>query len=85
MLKLWQEESLMISDLKVIQHVYANSDTFVRQKQNCQLVESITGPGILVAHGDVHRRQRRVLQPAFGISQIKALMPVFSRHSQNVR
>lgn len=74
----------MISDPKAVQHVYSNSYTFIRQKQNRDILRLIFGPGLVVADGDDHKRQRRVLQPAFGIAQLKALFPVFLRHSQKV-
>lgn len=33
--------------------------------------------GLVWAEGDVHRRQRKALTPAFGLSESKALMPRF--------
>ena len=74
----------MTSDPKAIQHIYANSNTFVRQKNNRELIKMIVGPGVTIVNGDAHRRQRRVMQPAFGLSHLKALFPVFMRHVQKV-
>lgn len=74
----------MLSDPKAVHHVYANADIFVRQTQNRELFRMIGGPGLTIVTGDDHRRQRRVMQPAFGVSQLKALFPVFSQHAENV-
>ncbi|KAJ7725738.1 hypothetical protein B0H14DRAFT_3620357 [Mycena olivaceomarginata] len=41
------------------------------------LLSLIVGPGIFVTEEDVHRRQRRVMNPAFGRLQIKELTPIF--------
>lgn len=79
-----QDQYIMTSDWKAVQHIYANSNIFVRQTQNRELLKMMTGPGLAVVHGEDHKRQRRVMQPAFGIPQIKALFPVLSRHAENV-
>ncbi|MCJ1224588.1 hypothetical protein MMC12_001233 [Toensbergia leucococca] len=41
----------------------------------------VLGDGVLLAEGDVHVHQRKALAPAFSISSIKALSPVFWRKS----
>lgn len=33
--------------------------------------------GLLVVEGDVHRRQRKILTPAFSAGHIKSLLPIF--------
>ena len=74
----------MTSDPRAIQHIYSSAHTFGRQSQNREIAKLFIGPGIVVANGDDHKRQRRVMQPAFGTSQLKDLFPVFSRHCDNV-
>lgn len=76
-----QEQYLMVSDPKAVQHIYANADVFVRQTQNRELFRMIAGPGLTIVIGEDHRRQRRVMQPAFGDQQMTALFPVFSHHA----
>ena len=34
--------------------------------------------------GDVHKRQRRVMSPAFGLVEVKALYPHFTRCANSV-
>ena len=43
------------------------------------------GPTLGVVDFDDHKRQRRVMAPAFGTPQLRNLFPVFIRHSQKVR
>lgn len=74
----------MTSDWKALQHIYNNSNTFIRQTQSREIFRMVAGPGLPVVHGDDHKRQRKVMQPAFGAPQLKALFPVFSRHTGNV-
>jgi cytochrome P450 len=80
-----QEEYLMISDPKAVQHVYTNSHSFVLHKHARNLLKMLFGPGLAVVDVDDHKRQRKVMQPAFGSPQLRNLFPVFIRHSQKVR
>lgn len=36
------------------------------------------------ASGEVHKRQRRIMQPGFGTSESKALVPIFFDHAKKV-
>jgi cytochrome P450 len=74
----------MTSDPKAIQHIYNNSNVFVRQTNQREILGMIMGPGLVAVRGEAHKRQRRVMQPAFGMSQLKVLHPVFTRHVDKV-
>ncbi|KAG8855329.1 hypothetical protein FRB96_007127 [Tulasnella sp. 330] len=41
--------------------------------------------GVLVAEGDQHRKQRKIMNPCFGITQIRELMPIFYAKSFQLR
>ena len=75
----------MISDPKAMQHVYANSRSFARQKHIRNLIKMLLGPALGVVDFDDHKRQRKVKQPAFGSLQLRNLFPIFVRHTQKVR
>ena len=75
----------MISDPKAIQHVYANSRSFVRQKHNRNVFRMLLGPTLVSADFDDHKRQRRIMQPAFSTPQLHNLFPVFVHHIHKVR
>jgi cytochrome P450 len=74
----------MISDPKAVQHIYNNASIYVRQIQNSEMFRMIGGPGLTVVTGDDHKRQRKIMQPAFGIPYIKSLFPIISRHADKV-
>ena len=80
-----QEEYLTISDPKAIQYVYANSQTFTRQKFARNLIKMVLGPALIAVDFDDHKRQRRIMQPAFGAPHLRSLFPVLIRHTQKVR
>ena len=75
----------MILDPKAMKHVYANSQSFIRQKHMRNLLKMFLGPALGVVDFDDHKRQRKVMQPAFGSPQLRNLFPVFVRHTQKVR
>ena len=74
----------MVSDPKAIQHVHANPQLFVRHKQSRNLLKMLFGPALAVVDVEDHKRQRKVMQPAFGSPQLRSLFPVFIRHTQKV-
>ena len=44
----------------------------------------VTGHSLTSRAGDVHKRQRKVMLPAFGSSESKALLPVFRHYAEQV-
>ena len=74
----------MISDPKAMQHVYVNSQSFAHQKHIRNTLKMLFGPTLGVVDFDGHKRQRKVMGPAFGTPQLRNLFPVFIRHSQKV-
>jgi cytochrome P450 len=49
------------------------------------LIKIIIGPALGAADFDDHKRQRKVMQPAFGSPHLRNLFPVFIRNTQKVR
>ncbi|OCH89441.1 cytochrome P450 [Obba rivulosa] len=72
------EDMLWIADPKALQYVYhvAGYD-FAKQPERRVISRLVGDRGIAWADGDAHRRQRRVMLPAFGATEAKALLPVF--------
>jgi len=42
-------------------------------------------PHILTVTGEVHKRQRRAMAPAFGLVEVKGLLPYFAQSATKVR
>ncbi|TXT04796.1 hypothetical protein VHUM_04064 [Vanrija humicola] len=70
-------QALITSDLTLINHVLKNGYDFAKPRVPARVLNNLLGKGLITAEGAVHRRQRRVLNPAFGPAQIKNLMPEF--------
>lgn len=45
------------------------------------MLENILGNGLLVAEGNIQKKQKRIIQPAFSIPAIRELTPIFFSHA----
>lgn len=80
-----QEDRLWIADPKAISHILHSGDLWVRTPTNREMNAVLLDKGVVWAQGDDHKRQRKALTPAFGLSESKALMPRFLLVANKVR
>ncbi|KAI0774916.1 cytochrome P450 [Trametes elegans] len=79
------EDMLWISDPKALQYIYQTSGyNFPKQPERRILSRLVGDTGLTWADGDVHKRQRKVMLPAFGTPESKALLPVFRHYAEQV-
>ncbi|KAG2003385.1 cytochrome p450 [Coprinopsis cinerea AmutBmut pab1-1] len=75
-----------IYDPKALYHVLVkDQDTFEENPIFRITFEQVFGKGLLSTFGDQHRKQRKMLNPAFSIAHLKELVPVFHHVSQKLR
>lgn len=72
-------QAVFTADPVAVGHILQHSYTFVKPDFRSLFFSRVTGHGVLVAEGDAHRRQRRVLNPAFTQANIRDMMPIFYR------
>ncbi|KAG8906125.1 hypothetical protein FRB99_007515 [Tulasnella sp. 403] len=72
-------------DFRAIGHVLSHSSEFAKPWQSRVGITAITGMGILAAEGEVHKRQRKILNPVFSAAQIRELTPLFVQKAQQLR
>lgn len=58
-------------------HILQHAVTFIKPDYRVAMLGRITGQGVLLAEGEAHRRQRKVLNPAFSQSSVRDMMPYF--------
>ena len=79
------EPRLMLTDPVGLDHVLRKrAYAFPKLRLAQRLIGGVMGNGLLVAEGEVHRRQRRAIQPGFHTRAIKRLTPVFQQHAFNL-
>ncbi|KAJ3573306.1 hypothetical protein NP233_g2502 [Leucocoprinus birnbaumii] len=76
---------LFTSDLKAINHILMNSYTYQKPEAATYSLRRSLGEGVLLAEGDAHKNQRRVLNPAFGPLQIRELTVTFFEKAIQLR
>ncbi|KAJ7120541.1 cytochrome P450 [Mycena crocata] len=76
---------LITTDTKAIHHFLSNNQTYQKSEPSRFSLGRIVGPGILVVEGDVHRQQRKIMNPAFGAPQVRELTSIFVDKSIQLR
>jgi hypothetical protein len=81
-----QEQRLLLSDPAALNYVLlSNAYDFPKPDEVRGELALILGKGVLFAEGDDHRRQRRIMQPAFSPAHIRELVPQFFERTHKVR
>ncbi|KAF9019212.1 cytochrome P450 [Hymenopellis radicata] len=76
---------LLISDSKALRHMHQTAfNEFGANALRHAIVNLMTGPGIATAQGLDHVRQHQVIQPGFGISEIRTHIPHFFEYADKL-
>ncbi|VDC07230.1 unnamed protein product [Peniophora sp. CBMAI 1063] len=78
-------KKLLTVDAKALHHIAHHGDLFQRSEQAQHMFEAILGKGLLFAEGPTHRRQRKVINPAFGPVQVRKFTEIFVEKSNELR
>ncbi|KAI1792354.1 cytochrome P450, partial [Ganoderma leucocontextum] len=76
---------LFTTDTRALNHILTHSADYQKPEEDRRTLADILGRGVLITEGDQHRQQRRVLNPAFGPSQIRELTDIFVNKSIELR
>lgn len=76
---------LMLADPRAMNYILGQGQSYdyAKPEQTRKFLVELLGNGLLVAEGDIHKRQRKILQPAFSVSAIRDLTPRFFKHANN--
>ncbi|KAF9993964.1 hypothetical protein BGZ79_001314, partial [Entomortierella chlamydospora] len=74
---LFNSRRVFVADPKAIQHVFnTHSYNYPKSPRTVRLLSEILGFGVLLVEGDVHKKQRKMLNPAFSVKHIKEMVPL---------
>jgi len=70
---------IILCDSKALAHFYAKeTTTYIKTPLGKFLINTVFGgDNMLTSHGDIHKRLRRSLSPAFSNAAIRKLLPIF--------
>ncbi|CZT11774.1 hypothetical protein WAI453_004318 [Rhynchosporium graminicola] len=75
---LFNQERLFLTSIEALREVLVtNSYDFIKPEQASFTFRKVLGDGVLIANGAAHKRQRKILMPAFAFRHVKDLYPVF--------
>lgn len=66
---------IVTSDLTAIAHLQRNPDLFIRPTLQMRMLGRLAGDGLLMVNNHTHRRQRRIVNPAFSPAAIREVVP----------
>lgn len=73
---LFGTERMYTMDPGAIGHILGKADEWVKTNDFKTIMRRVTGEGLVTVEGAQHRRQRRVLSPAFSTSALASMGPV---------
>ncbi|KAI0322014.1 cytochrome P450 [Amylostereum chailletii] len=78
--------TLVISDTKALHHILIKDQyTFEETDWFLESNRVIFGPGLLSTLGASHRKQRKILNPAFSINHMRRMIPMFQSLTRQVQ
>ncbi|KAG8954415.1 hypothetical protein FRC04_011742 [Tulasnella sp. 424] len=80
------DERFVTFDPVAINYILGRAaDLFPKPWQSRRLVSRLVGDGLFVAEGEQHRRQRKIISPAFSNLSLRALQPIFFSKAAELR
>ncbi|KAI9323393.1 cytochrome P450 [Dichotomocladium elegans] len=71
---LFNQPRVILNDPLLVKQVLTSQQyDFPKGRRNASFLANILGRGLLVAEGEVHKRQRKLLNPAFSLQSVKGL------------
>lgn len=84
-LGLLNTERVMLVSLQALQDVLQTQCyEFPKPPYITKQLQGVLGNGLLFAEGEAHKRQRKLLMPAFSYGRIKSLVPVFLQEANRL-
>ncbi|KAL1716783.1 cytochrome P450 [Schizophyllum commune] len=76
---------ILTTDPRALHHIVTRDDVYHKPEDARFSLARVLGDGVLVTEGEKHRQQRKIMNPAFGPSQIRELTPVFLELAEKLR
>ncbi|KAI9493584.1 cytochrome P450 [Zychaea mexicana] len=73
----WNRPRIMVTDPDMLKQILMTQVyDFTKTPEGSEFLGRILGHGLLVSEGDLHRRHRKMLNPAFSLQAIRELTPI---------
>ncbi|KAH9941758.1 cytochrome P450 [Epithele typhae] len=81
---LFHPDIIVAADHAAVQHIFQNSEDYVKSPAFRPPVANVLGKGLVWAEGEDHKMQRRILAPAFSPEAIKGMADDISECSEKL-
>ncbi|KZO98276.1 cytochrome P450 [Calocera viscosa TUFC12733] len=72
-------------DPRAVAHVLSHTENYPKPVHLRTLLGATLGQGLLIAEGETHKRQRRIMNPSFSPGQIREVTPIFFDTANQLR
>lgn len=80
---LFNKQTVHIADPEAIHHVFGtHAYKYPKPDRVIRVLGSVLGMGLLLVEGDLHRKQRKMFNPAFSHKNVKEMVPSMSSPAQ---
>lgn len=78
-------QKVLVTDPNAVHDIFSTKPySFIKPPPISKIIRSILGEGIIVVEGDAHKSQKKALQPAFKVRNIKDFYPVLKRKTEEL-
>jgi len=77
--------AIVTTDLNSLGYIQRNADLFIKPPTQARMLKRLAGDGVLMAEFHDHRRQRRILNPAFSPAAVRDMVPTFYMKAYELR
>ncbi|KAI9243654.1 cytochrome P450 [Sporodiniella umbellata] len=82
----WNDPRVAVTDSRWLKQVLTTQVyDFIKPPGSSEFLRKFLGDGLLVAEGDEHRFQRKVLNPAFSVTAIRSMVPQIAQPGLELR
>lgn len=78
-------QRVLVTDPNAVHDIFSTKPySFIKPPPISKIIRSILGEGIVAVEGDAHKSQKKALQPAFKVRNIKDFYPVLKRKTEEL-
>lgn len=83
----WNKPTVLVTDPEIIKQILTLEQyDFVKNPQTRRFLAPVVGEeGVLLVEGDIHRQQRKLLNPAFSLQALRSLVPAIIKPAVQLR
>ncbi|KAI9257418.1 cytochrome P450 [Sporodiniella umbellata] len=82
----WNQPHLVVTDPQILKQILTtHAYDYEKPERIAQFLLPVVGNGVLLAEGEAHRYQRKMLNPAFSVSSIRDMVPLMLGPGRTLR